>query len=67
MIGIQYQKYFPVEILRLPTGLALYESKFIGEDGTSRIIAGLHPSFTATDTTVLKYLRSILGLLSTLI
>ena len=50
MIGIQYQKYLPVEIPRLPSGLDLYESKFIGEDGTSRIIAGPHPSFTATDT-----------------
>ena len=48
MIGIQYQKYFPVEIIRLPSGLALYESKFIG-DGTSGIIAGPHPSFSATD------------------
>ena len=49
MIGIQYQKYFPVEILRLPSGLALYESKFVGEDGTRGIIAGPHPSFTASD------------------
>ena len=49
MIGIQYQKYFPVEVLRLPSRLTLYESKFVGKDGTQGIISGPHPSFTATE------------------
>ena len=49
MIGIQYQKYFPVEVIRLPSGLTLYESKFVGEDGTRGIIAGPHASFTAVE------------------
>ena len=49
MIGIQYQKYLPVEVLRLPSGLTLYESKFVGIDGTRGVISGPHPSFTATE------------------
>ena len=49
MIGIQYQKYFPVEVLRLPSGLTSYESKFVGIDGTRGLISGPHPCFTATE------------------
>ena len=46
MIGSQYRKYFPVEVVRLPSGLSLCESKFIGADGTRGVICGPHPSFT---------------------
>ena len=49
MIGIQYQKYFPVETIRLPSGLTIYESKFVGVDGSRGIIAGPHASFTAIE------------------
>ena len=46
MIGITYNKYFPMEIHRMPTGLAIYESRFPGADGAKGIIAGPHPSFS---------------------
>ena len=47
MLGMQYKKYFPVELVVLPSGLTLCESKFVGADGTRGVICGPHRSFTA--------------------
>ena len=42
MIGVQYLKYFPKEVFSLPSGLTLYESKFLNADGSRGILAGPH-------------------------
>ena len=49
MIGSQYRKYFPVEILRLPPGLSLCESKFVSADGTRGVLCDPHATFTAIE------------------
>ena len=49
MLGSQYLKYFPFEMGRLNSGLTLYRSLFMGSDGSTGIIAGPHPSFTAVN------------------
>ena len=45
MIGIKNNKYFPKEIFRMESGLALYESQFVSIDGSRGICAGPHKSF----------------------
>ena len=46
MLGILYNKWFPVEIFRLPSGLSIYESKFSNPDGTTGVVGGPHPVVT---------------------
>ena len=46
MIGKQYLKYFPKEVVQLESGLTLYKSHFMSPGGTSGVIAGPHPEFT---------------------
>ena len=46
MIGKQYLKYFPKEIIRLKSGLTLYKSPFSSPDGTNGVISGPHPEFS---------------------
>ena len=49
MIGKQYLKYFPKEIVQLESGITLYRSRFRSSDGSNGVIAGPHPEFTKTD------------------
>ena len=46
MLGKHYMKYFPREIVRLNTGLTLYDSMFQSHDHSSGICCGPHPEFT---------------------
>ena len=46
MIGVRYLKYFPKEVFSLPSGLTLYESKFLNADGSRGILAGPHRIIT---------------------
>ena len=47
MIGAKYLRYSPEAVFRLPSGLTIYESKFINADGGGRgVICGPHPIFT---------------------
>ena len=45
MIGIKNNKYFPRELFRMESGLAIYESQFVSVDGSRGICAGPHKSF----------------------
>ena len=46
MIGARYLRYHPKEIFQLPSGLTIYESKFVNADGGGRgVICGPHPLF----------------------
>ena len=49
MIGMAYRKYTPQTILRLPSGLELNESLFIGADGSRGVICGPHSCFTLAE------------------
>ena len=49
MIGKQYLKYFPKEVIQLETGLTLYKSRFKSVDGSMGVVSGPHPEFTKTD------------------
>ena len=40
MIGQKYRRYYPVEVFRLPSGLSVLESKFVGPNGTRGVIGG---------------------------
>ena len=46
MIGIKYLRYYPEEIFKLPSGLTIYQSKFVSSDGTRGVIGGPHQVFT---------------------
>ncbi len=45
MFGAQYNRYFPKEIFRLPSGLAIYKSRFKNPDGTDGVVGGIHRVF----------------------
>ena len=45
LLGIQYMKYWPRQVYQLPNGCTLYESQFIGNDGSRGVIGGPHASF----------------------
>ena len=45
LIGMRYNYYQPRLVFILPTGLALYESLFVGVDGTRGCIGGSHELF----------------------
>ena len=46
LLGIQYNFFNPQQLFILPTGLAIYESMFVGVDGTRGCIGGPHELFT---------------------
>ena len=45
MIGIRYQKYFPVQISLLPCGLGIYRSKIAAPRGEITVLGGPHPAW----------------------
>ena len=49
MIGIKNNKYFPGELFRMESGLAIYESQFTSIDGSRGICAGPHKSFNRSE------------------
>ena len=49
MMGKQYLKHFPNEVVQLDSGLTLYNSKFESADGTTGVICGPHPEFTKVE------------------
>ncbi len=49
MLGRNYMKDFPREITRLKSGLTLYDSMFLGSDGTTGVVLGPHPEFTRVE------------------
>ena len=49
LIGIKYVKYFPKEIIKLVTGLTVYESVFQSYDGSNGILGGPHSEFTKAE------------------
>ena len=46
MIGSQYLKFYPEKVLKLASGLTLYESMLMNSDGTRGVVCGPHRSFT---------------------
>ena len=46
MLGRKYIKDFPLEVVRLKSGLILYNSMFSSVDGSSGVVLGPHPEFT---------------------
>ena len=49
LIGIKCLKYFPREVMHLPSGLTVYKSVFSNPDGGRGVIGGPHPVFTAIE------------------
>ena len=49
MIGMQYNRYIPEEIFKLPSGLAIYRSHFKNLDGTYGVCGGPHPLIAQID------------------
>ena len=50
MIGAAtYNRYFPTEIFRTESGLAIFLSSFLSLDGSRGVVVGPHKSFTATN------------------
>ena len=45
MLGKHYMKYFPREIVRLESGLTMYDSMFESYDHTTGVVCGPHPQF----------------------
>ena len=43
MLGMKYYRYFPKEVHRLPSGLAIFKSKFENADGGFGVVGGPHP------------------------
>ena len=48
IIGSQYLKFHPKEIFQMHSGLTIYESKFLGSDGSTGVLGGPHPSFSVS-------------------
>jgi len=46
MIGIKYLRYHPRMVFQLPSGLAIYESKFNNTSGGRGVVGGPHHIFT---------------------
>ena len=46
LLGIQYNFFLPRPMFMLPSGLGIYESMFVGVDGTRGCIGGAHQLFT---------------------
>ena len=49
LIGIKYVKYFPKDIIKLVTGVTVYESVFQSYDGSNGILGGPHSLFTKAE------------------
>ena len=45
MIAIQYLRYFPEEVFKMPSGLTIYRSCFKNVDGSTGVIGGPHRVF----------------------
>ena len=45
IIGSQYLKFHPKLVFEMSSGLSIYESKFLGSDGSTGVLGGPHPSF----------------------
>ena len=45
MLGMRYNKYFPVPLFNLPSGLAVYKAQFSGENGFQGVLGGVHKSW----------------------
>ena len=45
MFGILYNRYFPTEIFRLPSGLSIFKSRFKNPDGSYGVVGGSHRRF----------------------
>ena len=45
MLGIRYNAYFPELVHIMPSGLAIYKSKFLTPDGNSGILGGPHAAW----------------------
>ena len=45
LIGVAYNWFVPQRLFVLPSGLAIYESVFVGVDGTRGCIGGSHQLF----------------------
>ena len=45
MFGILYNRYFPTEIFRLPSGLSIFKSRFRNPDGSYGVVGGSHRRF----------------------
>ena len=45
MFGILYNRYFPTEIFRLPSGLSIFRSRFKNPDGSYGVVGGSHRRF----------------------
>ena len=64
MIGSRYLRYSPKEIIQLPSGLTIYESKFVNADGGGRgVVCGPHPVFNMigqqSNITFMSYVSAI--------
>ena len=46
MIGIQYLKYYPEQVFKLPSGLTLCKSYFRNVNGSRGVIGGPHQVFS---------------------
>ena len=49
MIGAKYLKHFSTLVFKLPSGLCIYESQFLNEDGSTGVIGGPHPIIEMID------------------
>ena len=49
MIGKAYLKYFPIDLIRLESGLTLSQSMFESPDGSTGVVCGPHPEFSKTE------------------
>ena len=46
LLGSKFAKYQPREIFRMDSGLTLFESFFLSQDGSSGVVGGPHPKFS---------------------
>ena len=49
LIGAKYFYAHPREIFRCKSGLAIFDSLFLSQDGTSGVVLGPHPSFSEAE------------------
>ena len=49
MIGTKYLRYHPIPVFSLTSGLTIYQSPFLGENGTQGVIGGPHDVITEVD------------------
>lgn len=49
MFGAQYNRYFPEEVFRMPSGLSIYRSCFQNSSGGYGVVGGTHKVFTEVE------------------